>query len=89
MPLAICWLVIPASGLIRFVTQKSRPRTHLHDEGVHGTSTQVRFFATIMISVGVGYFFWACHLNVPSSVVLATLFLYGRFPLLTLPELAQ
>ena len=73
LPLAICWLALPAWGLIRFVTRRSRPRMNPDDGGTQGTSTQVRFFAAIMLSVGVGYFLWARHLNVPSSVILATL----------------
>lgn len=73
LPLALCCLAFPAWGLFRFITRKSRPAVQTRQDRTHGTSTQVRLFAVTMITIGVGFYFWARHLGVPSPVILASL----------------
>jgi hypothetical protein len=72
LPLALCALALPAWGLVRFITRKSRADVQTRDRA-HGTPTQVRLFAVIMIGVGVGFYFWATHLGVSLSVILGAL----------------
>jgi hypothetical protein len=73
LPLALCTLAFPAWGLFRFVTRKSHANVPTRRERTHGTRAQVRLFAVIMISVGVGFYYWARHLGVSSSVIFGSL----------------
>ena len=73
LPFALCSLAIPVWGLFRFIRRKSLPGVQARENRTHGTSTQVRLSAIIMISVGVGYFYWARHLGVSSAVILGSL----------------
>ena len=73
LPLALCTLAFPAWGLFRFVTRKSRANVPTPRERTHGNRAQVGFFAVIMISVGVGFYYWARHLGVSSSVIFGSL----------------
>ena len=73
LPLALCWLALPAWGLFRFITRKSRVVVEAREHRTHGTRTQVRLFAVVMISVGVGFYLWAKHLGVSSPVILGSL----------------
>jgi hypothetical protein len=73
LPLALCALAFPAWGLFRFITRKTRSDVRTPEERTHGTSTQVRLFAVIMIGVGVGFYFWARHFGVSSPVIFGSL----------------
>jgi hypothetical protein len=73
LPLALCLLALPAWGLFRYITRKSRADVQSRDERAHGTRTQVRVFAVTMIGVGVGFYFWARHLGVSAPVILGSL----------------
>jgi hypothetical protein len=73
LPLALCCLAFPAWGLRRFITRKAHADVQAREERTHGTSTQVRFFAVIMIGIGVSFYFWARHLGAPSPVILGSL----------------
>ncbi len=69
LPLALCWLALPAWGLFKFLKGKSRSDGEKHEKRASGTSTQVGLYALVMVSVGVGFFLWAKHLGVASSVI--------------------
>src|SRR5687768_4343532 len=56
LPLALCWLALPAWGLFRFFTRKSRDLVPARERHAHGTRTQVRLFAVTMVGVGVGFY---------------------------------
>jgi hypothetical protein len=73
LPLALCFLALPAWGLFRYFTRRSPANIQSLDERAHGTRTQVRVFAVTMIGVGVGFYFWASHLDVAAPVILGTL----------------
>jgi hypothetical protein len=73
MPLALCCLALPAWGLVKFITRKSGTGVKVREERAHGTSTQVRLFAVIMVGIGVGFYFWARHLGASSPVILGSL----------------
>jgi hypothetical protein len=73
LPLALCCLAFPAWGLFKFISRKSRDQVQPPEQRTHGSSTQVGFFAVIMIGTGVGFYFWTRHLLVSSPVVFGTL----------------
>ena len=73
LPLAICWLALPAWGLFRFLTGKSRANHEAREKRANGTRTQVSLFTFIMLGVGFGFFFWAKQLGVASAVIVGSL----------------
>jgi hypothetical protein len=73
LPLALCWLALPAWGLIRFFRRTQRTGVTKPAERAKGTSTQVGIYAVIMVGVGVGFFLWARQLGVSSPVILGSL----------------
>jgi hypothetical protein len=75
LPLALCWLALPAWGLFRYLTRRQRANVKIPAERARGTSTQVSLYAVIMICAGLGYYFWARHLGLSSPVILASLLL--------------
>jgi len=75
LPLALCWLALPAWGLFRYFTRRQRTDGNKPAERAHGTSTQVRLYTVIMVGVGVGFFLWARHLGASSPVIFGTLLL--------------
>jgi hypothetical protein len=75
LPLALCWLALPAWGLLRFLTRKSRAGIEARKPRTHGTSTQVGLFTLIMVTVGIGFFFWARHLGIASPIIFGLLLL--------------
>jgi len=68
LPLAICWLALPAWGLFRFLAGKPRANHQPRENRASGTRTQVSLFTFIMLGVGFGFFFWARQLGVASAV---------------------
>src|SRR6188508_31883 len=62
--LAICWLALPAWGLIRFLNGNSDTNVHGRERRTSGTRTQVSLFTFITVGVGSGFFLWARHLGV-------------------------
>ena len=79
LPLAICWLALPAWGWFKLLQGKSHADRQNRKERASGTSTQVGLYTLVMIGVGVGFFLWARHLGVASSVILGTLLLIEGF----------
>ena len=75
LPLASCGLALPAWGLFRYFTRRTRNDGNKPAERTHGTSTQVQLYTVIMVGVGVGFFLCARHLGASSSVILGTLLL--------------
>jgi hypothetical protein len=75
LPLALCWLALPAWGLFRYLTRKQRAEVRLPAERTRGTSTQVGLYAVIVVGVGFGFFFWARHLGVSSPVIFGSILL--------------
>lgn len=75
LPLALCWLALPAWGLFRYLTRKQRTDVKIPAERAHGTSTQVGLYAVIMVGVGFGFFFWARHLGVSAPVIFGSILL--------------
>lgn len=75
LPLALCWLALPAWGLFRYLTRKQRTDVKIPAERARGTSTQVGFYAVIMVGVGFGFFFWARYLEVSAPVIFGSLLL--------------
>lgn len=75
LPLVICWLALPAWGLFRFLKGKSRTDVQRRGKRASGTSTQVGLYTLVMVGVGVGFFLWARHLGVASSVIFGALLL--------------
>ena len=75
LPLALCWLALPAWGLFRYLTRKQRTDVKIPAERARGTSTQVGLYAVIMVSVGFGFFIWARHLGVSAPVIFGSLLL--------------
>jgi hypothetical protein len=73
LPLAIGLLALPAWGLFRFLTGKSRADVKRREKRASGTSTQIGLYSVIMVGAGVGFFIWARHLGVSSPVILGTL----------------
>ena len=74
-PFAICCLAVPAWGLLRFLTRKSRADAQKREQRASVTATQVGLYTIVMVGVGVGFFLWARHLGVASSVIFGTLLL--------------
>ncbi|WP_406694506.1 hypothetical protein V5E97_25875 [Singulisphaera sp. Ch08] len=70
LPMAICWLTLPAWGLLRHLTRKSKSDVQPRSQG---TSTQVGLFFVFMLGVGLAYYFWANHLGVNPLVLIGTL----------------
>ena len=75
LPLAVCWLALPAWGLFRMLTGKSGPGHQNREERESGTRTQVGLFAVTMVGLGIGYFAWARHFGIPAPVILGSLLL--------------
>jgi hypothetical protein len=75
LPLALCWLGLPAWGLFRYLTRKQRADVKIPAERARGTSTQVGLYAVIMIGAGFGFYFWARHLGLSSPVIFGSLLL--------------
>ena len=75
LPLAICLLALPAWGLFRFLKGKSRADVQRREKRASGTSTQVGLYTLVMVGVGVGFFLWARHLGLASSVIFGALLL--------------
>ena len=73
LPMALCLLALPAWGLFRFLTRKPRTEVEARERVISGTSTQIGLFSVFMVSVGVGFFLWARHLDVASPVILGSL----------------
>jgi hypothetical protein len=73
VPLALCWLAFPAWGLFRFFTRSRRLVARTPAERGSGTGAQVGIYAVIMVAAGLGFFFWARHLGVPSPVIFGSL----------------
>src|SRR5687768_8761135 len=69
LPLALCWLALPAWALSRYLTRRQGTHVKKPAERPHGTGPQVGLYAVIMVGVGVGFFLWARHLGVASSVI--------------------
>jgi hypothetical protein len=72
-PFVICCLAVPAWGFFRFLTGKSRADVQQREKRASGTATQVGLYTIVMVSAGIGFFLWARHLGVASSVILGTL----------------
>lgn len=72
LPLAICGLAFVGWGLLKFLKGKSRSEVQ---KRASGTGTQVGLYTFVMVGIGVGFFLWARHLGVASSVVLGSLLL--------------
>lgn len=74
LPIALCLLALPAWGLFRFLTRKTRtgPATQ---QRTSGTGTQVGLFTLFMVAIGVGFFLWARRLGVAGPVIFGTLLL--------------
>jgi hypothetical protein len=75
LPLVICWLALSAWGLFRYLKGKSCTDVQRREKQASGTSTQVGLYTLVMVSVGVGFFLWARHLGVASSVTFGGLLL--------------
>jgi hypothetical protein len=75
LPLAVCWLALPAWGIFRMLTGKSRADHQKRDERENGTRTQVVLFAVLIVGLGIGYFAWARHFGVAAPVILGSLLL--------------
>jgi hypothetical protein len=75
LPLALCWLALPAWGLFRYLRRKQRYQVNVPAERTRGTSTQVGLYGGIMVGVGVAFFVWARHLGVSSTVIFGSLLL--------------
>jgi len=75
LPLALCWLALPAWGLFRYLTRKQRADVKIPAERARGTSTQVGLYAVIMIGAGFSFYFWARHLGLSSPVIFGSLLL--------------
>ncbi|MBI5387610.1 MAG: hypothetical protein HZA90_23365 [Verrucomicrobia bacterium] len=75
LPLAICFLALPAWGCFRFLTGKSRVDVQKREERASGTRMQVGLYTLVMVGVGIGFFLWARHLRVASPVILGGLLL--------------
>ena len=75
LPLVICWLALPVWGLFTYLKGKSRADVQGREERASGTRTQVGLYTLVMVGVGVGYFLWARHLGVASSVIFGALLL--------------
>jgi len=75
LPLALCWLALPAWGVFKFLTRKPSTNSPIREERTAGTRTQVGLFTIIMVGVGVGYFFWARRLGVSPPIVFGSLLL--------------
>lgn len=75
LPLALCWLALPAWGLFKFLKGKSRADGETREKRASGTRTQVGLYALVMVNVGVGFFLWTKHLGVASSVAFCALLL--------------
>lgn len=76
LPIAVCLLAFPAWGLFRFITRPSRSDVAAREERAHGTRTQVRVFAVMMIGIGVAFYLWARHFGVPAPVILGSLLIF-------------
>lgn len=75
LPVAICLLALPAWGCFRFLTDMSRAGVERREKRAGGTGIQVGLYTLVMIGVGVGFYLWAKHLGVASSVILGSLLL--------------
>lgn len=75
LPLALCWLALPAWGIFRYLTRKQHLDVMIPAERARGTSTQVGLYAVIMVGAGFGFFFWARHLGVSAPVIFGALLL--------------
>jgi hypothetical protein len=73
LPLALCCLALPAWGLYRFLVQQRRTRIRTPAVRAKGTTTQVGVYAVVMVGAGIGFFVWARHLGVSSSVIFGSL----------------
>ena len=73
LPLALCCLAFPVWGLLKFITRKPATGAQAGEDRTHGTSTQVRLFAAMMVGIGVGFYFWTKHLGVVPPVILGSL----------------
>ena len=71
LPLAASWLALPVVGLYRFLTRSRREQAPT--PAASGTRPQVAAYAIVMIGVGIAFFFWARHLEIPPPVILGTL----------------
>jgi hypothetical protein len=75
LPLAICLLALPAWGLFKFLKGKSRTHVQRCEKRASGTSAQVGLYTLVMVGAGVGFFLWARHLGVASSIIIGILLL--------------
>src|SRR5262249_832215 len=73
LPLALCFLALPAWGLYRFFARQRRAPVKTPAERVRGTSTQVGVYVVVILAAGIGFFVWARYLGVPSPVVFGSL----------------
>lgn len=79
LALAVLWLALPAWGLFGYLKGKRgaapgdpRGAGELQDHQM-GTRAQVSLFTLIMVVIGTGFFFWAKHLGVKSTVIVGSL----------------
>lgn len=75
LPLALCWLALPAWGIFKFLTRTPSTAQQKSDLPTSGTRTQVGLFTIFMVGVGVGYFFWARRLGVSPPIIFGSLLL--------------
>lgn len=73
LPLALCWLALPAWGLYRFFARQRRIKIKTPAERAKGTTTQVGVYMVVMVAAGTGFFVWARHLGVSSPVIFGSL----------------
>jgi len=73
LPLALCWLALPAWGLYRFFARQRRIKIKTPTARAKGTTTQVGVYMMVMVAAGIGFFVWARHLGVSSPVIFGSL----------------
>jgi hypothetical protein len=73
LPLALCWLALPAWGLYRFFARQRRITIKTPAARAKGTNTQAGIYMVVMVAAGIGFFMWSRHLGVPSPVIFGSL----------------
>jgi hypothetical protein len=75
LPLALCWLALPAWGLFRYLTRRQRADIKIPAARARETRTQVGLYAVIVICAGFGFYFWARRLGLSSPVIFGSVLL--------------